>query len=177
MKFPPISLATSIAIVSIYTLVNFSTIDATTASMTGLPPNQLISLNQAQDLLPKQKNGKWGYVDSNNAQKIKFIYDEAGYFNEGLAEVKIGGKHGFINAKGKQVIALNFDEAKAFSEGVAPVKIGEKWGYIDATGKQLIKPQFEEVEDFKFGLAIVKLDGKSIYINKTGKTIWAGEPR
>jgi hypothetical protein len=75
MKFTPISLATSIAIVSICAAVNFSIIDATTASMTSLPPNQLISLNEVED------------------------------FKFGLAIVKLDGKSIYINKAGKTIWA------------------------------------------------------------------------
>jgi hypothetical protein len=45
---------------------------------------------------------------------LKPIYNEASYFEYGLAPVKIGNKFGFIDKTGKVVIAPKFDNAFGF---------------------------------------------------------------
>jgi len=105
-------------------------------------------------------------------------FDEASYFQEGLAKVRIGDKYGYIDKTGKTVIPIQFDsiDVYEFQEGLAKVKIGGKWGYIDRTGEIVIPPTFEDsyyhiVGDFHKGLAKVKIDGEWGYIDKTGKMV------
>lgn len=65
---------------------------------------------QAQDLKPsKGKNGKYGYIDNSGKNIIRPKYDEAAYFNDGLAKVKLNGKYGFINKTGIEVIPLKYE--------------------------------------------------------------------
>ncbi|MCA2814269.1 MAG: WG repeat-containing protein [Microcystis sp. M090S1] len=100
-------------------------------------------------------------------------FDEASYFQEGLAKVRIGDKYGYIDKTGKTVIPIQFDsiDVYEFQEGLAKVKIGGKWGYIDRTGKIVIGLQFNEVGDFSEGLAKVEIGGKWGYIDRTGEIV------
>ena len=43
-------------------------------------------------------------------------YDDAGYFNEGLACVRRNGKEGFINESGIEVIPCKYDKVDPFDE-------------------------------------------------------------
>ncbi len=44
--------------------------------------------------------GKWGYLDCNGDVAIPMIYDEAGNFKDGRAEVQIEGERFYIDIKG-----------------------------------------------------------------------------
>ena len=56
-------------------------------------------------LIPKKKDGKWGYVDSNSNLVIDYKYDEATKLNDkGFAGVKLDGKWGSIDKDGNIVI-------------------------------------------------------------------------
>ena len=58
-------------------------------------------------------------------------FNNVGYFNEGLAPVKVGDLWGYISKETKNFfIRPNFNAAGNFSEGLAPVKVGDLWGYI-----------------------------------------------
>ena len=61
-------------------------------------------------------------------------YDDAGYFNEGLASVRRNGKEGFINESGIEVIPCKYDEVAPFDEGLARVKLNGKWGTVNKSG-------------------------------------------
>jgi hypothetical protein len=86
-----------------------------------------------------------GYIDKTGNLIIKPVFDDAMYFNEGLAAVFIGkrfeGKWGYIDTSGKMVIEPQFENALFFSGGLANVSppTGEEikgiWGYIDKSGK------------------------------------------
>ena len=55
-------------------------------------------------LIPKEKNGKWGFVDKNSNLKVDYIYDEVTQVNKyGFAGVKKNGKWGSIDEKGNVV--------------------------------------------------------------------------
>jgi serine/threonine protein kinase len=114
---------------------------------------------------------------------INPLFDEAEYFYDGLAAIRIGdhttGKYGFIDKEGKIVITPQFDEASSFSEGLAAVRIGDettgKYGFIDKEGKIVIAPQFDGASSFSEDLARVQtgdwLSGKYGFINKEGKIV------
>ncbi len=57
------------------------------------------------DPIRKQgNNGKWGFVDTTGKEIVPCIYDDAGYFNEGLANVKKEEQWGFIDKTGKVTV-------------------------------------------------------------------------
>src|SRR6218665_2038281 len=85
-------------------------------------------------LVPVKIDGKWGYIDKNGKITIKPQFDEAQWFQEGLASVKLDGKWGYIDKTGKMAIKPQFEDAQWFHEGLARIKLGSKLGYIDKTG-------------------------------------------
>jgi len=84
--------------------------------------------------------GKWAYVDKTGKVVIKPQFDQAWYFAEGLAPVRIEQKWGYIDKTGTIVIPPQFDRAYCFMDGCAPVEVGNKIGYIDLVGKWIWKP-------------------------------------
>src|SRR5438445_11278325 len=91
-------------------------------------------------LYPIVENGKFGYIDRNARIAIKPQFDDAKFFSEGLARVKIGKKWGFIDRTGNVLIAPQFELSSSeeanncsldFHEGMAAVSLdgGRKWGY------------------------------------------------
>src|SRR2546422_10908637 len=62
--------------------------------------------------------GRYGYIDKSGRIVIKPRFDEASYFSEGLAPVRVGKLWGFIDESGKMAIAPQFDSAFPFSEGL-----------------------------------------------------------
>lgn len=86
-------------------------------------------------LIPKEKDGFWGYVNEKGKWKIKPKYHQIGNFNDELAPVMKYYNHngailrlwGYINQKGDEVIPLKYDYASEFRNGVACV------GYLPGT--------------------------------------------
>lgn len=62
-------------------------------------------------LYPRQKDGRWGFVDEQEVLMITYSFDEVMPFSEGLAGVRIGKNWGFINLGGELVIPFRFDDA------------------------------------------------------------------
>lgn len=103
-----------------------------------------------------RKGDKIGYHTVRGECVIEAQFDDAMYFFEELAGVKINQKWGYIDKTGKIVIKPQFDDVKGFSEGIAAVEVDRKWGYINKSGHMIRKPEFKEAWFFHDGLAKVK---------------------
>ena len=78
-------------------------------------------------LAPVKKNGKWGYINTDNKVVIPFQYDIAGVFQEGYAIV------GTL-VDSEPVMEYNWETGESYATG-------EYWytyelGFVDTTGKQ-----------------------------------------
>ena len=51
-------------------------------------------------LIPYRQGDKWGYATFDRKVVIAPKYNEANWFSEGYASVKIGSKYGYINKAG-----------------------------------------------------------------------------
>lgn len=61
-------------------------------------------------IFAKNKNGKWGYVDSNGTVVVDYIYDMATDLNEyGFGAIKKDGKWGVVNEDGKVIKAPTYE--------------------------------------------------------------------
>ncbi len=120
-----------------------------------------VAFSWSQDLIPKEKKGKWGFVNKNNEWIIKAKFSEVNNFKEELACVRAKKKWGFIDTQGKKVIPFQYSGAKSFENGLAAVRSFStlpgntresnnqyKWGYIDQSGNQNIPFLFKTVNDF-----------------------------
>lgn len=140
----------------------------------------------SDNLIPIQRNGKWGYADGAGRIIIKPQFRRASRFSDGLALVWTGGvaltdpvvtsfvKMGYINSTGHWVIHSRFEYYffDDFSEGVVPFrKQSSKWGYMDESGKIVITPKFDWAGSFSGGVAPVLLEGECAHIDKTGKVL------
>ncbi len=105
----------------------------------------------SESLIAVKKDGKWGYVDTNNKPviPINLAYETVNGFSDGLAAV------------------FNYEENSD----------NYKYGYIDKTGKLIIPMQFLKVYwddsegfiDFNNGIAIISdREGRTICIDKKG---------
>ena len=110
---------------------------------------------------------------------IQPTYEDADYFSEGLAAVKLNGKWGYIDTTGKVIIPFQYDWALGFEDGEALVVIGEddaaKYYIIDRAGKVIEEltnddydgPYDEEEYYFSEGLCATQ-DGDWDYNSKFG---------
>jgi len=110
-----------------------------------------------------RENGKARFIDT-DGKPIPGVFDDAGSFVEGLADVKIGNKWGYIDRAGKTIIAPSFDEAGYFSEGKAEVTLGKSNFYIDRTGRKLFDvPPDMIITSFYEGLARFQQNSSDLY--------------
>lgn len=96
-------------------------------------------------LVPKEQEGKWGYVNQSGEIVIAFQYDYANEFGEGLASVRKGFNWGFIDKNGNTVIPFTYSGAFTFINGLAPVFKDGLWGFIDKNENVIIPFQYKEI--------------------------------
>jgi len=77
-----------------------------------------------------KQNGKWGFIDTDGAEVIPFLFDDALSFGQHLAAVKVGELWGYIGMHGNIVIDAVFLDAKSFSGGSAPILTYRGWQII-----------------------------------------------
>lgn len=110
-------------------------------------------MNNCGDIAALEKDGKWGFFNSNGEQIIDFVcdsmenkrlfsdwhpygheYNKSKYpylATEGYIPVKIDGKCGYYDDKGNEVIPVGtFEEVRPVHNGLAWVKFDGKWGVI-----------------------------------------------
>lgn len=126
-----------------------------------------------------EKNGKWGYLNTDGEIVINAKYDMAYEFSEGLAAVKLADKWGFINPEGKVVIDLQYINADSFSCGYAAVFDGSinAWKYIDKNNAALNIEYKSIMTAFPFINGFACIENSSLYstytriINTKGDTV------
>ena len=102
-------------------------------------------LVDTDELIPRERDGKWGFVSVRGDVKIGFRFENALSFSEGRAPVRIGGHWGFIDTVGRVVVAPKYDDPwigrlqsrqliGPFIEGLAPAYKDARLRYIDASG-------------------------------------------
>lgn len=136
-----------------------------------IPPSLAGPLAQSRANTPMSAvriGDKWGYMSAEGKLALRFLYDQAYDFSDGLAAVSIGGKFGFVDKAGSFVIPLSFEDAGDFVNGLAPAKSGGKYGYIDKTGAWVHSPAYDFADQFSEGLARVVVSGKVGFINTEG---------
>ncbi|MGP8217201.1 MAG: WG repeat-containing protein [Bacteroidia bacterium] len=135
----------------------------------------------AQDehkLKPIQKDYKYGYGydDNGGIFTIPPKYDDAQYFEEGLASVKLGDKWGFINEQGVTVIPFKYDYAGLFVNGYASVGMNGtngkyKYGIINKAGVLVIPCKYDGLGDVQEGLISAAVGNKMGFINIKGVVV------
>ena len=126
-----------------------------------------------------KKTGKYGFINTKGELVVQCIYDDVGYFSEGICCVRIGdyinGSFGCINTRGEVVIPIIYDgNWGIFEDGY--IEIGRKDGQHTLLGldnKPL--PGFSwEYDDIRYlcdGLARFDKNGKSGFVNSKGKIV------
>ena len=113
----------------------------------------------------------------NTSGSIVFdAYEDARFFKNGLAAVKINDRYGYIDLNGNFLIKPQFDDAKSFLDsGFAIVGVGlknfRKWGIINRKGEYIINPQFDFIIHGTNDLFMVNIDGKWGLIDSLGNFI------
>lgn len=99
-------------------------------------------------LAPAQRDGKYGYIDTDFNEK-KFEYEYAGAFANDIAAVKKDGKWALINTKLETITGFDYDEIIVDSNGFCSVydviiaRQGDKYLFLDHKGGTIGKETFD----------------------------------
>lgn len=145
-------------------------------------------------LIPFEDHGKWGYYDRNKNVIIKPSFEDADFFDKGVAVVVNKSVTCFMDPKGKiskresEIVfetesdneeALNAQKRKDYDENndnkLAELKNGY-WGGINPKTKKILIPHiYEQILSIKKGQAIVKLNNKWGVVDTIGNTIYPND--
>lgn len=131
----------------------------------------LTTRNHYEGLIPFEKNGLWGYNDSDGVLLIEPQYSSASEFGEGRAVVGINGLYGLIDTDGKLILKIEYDEISWDESALAYVDRGGRWGCFDRLGRQVVDCKYNWIGEFSQSLVLVKSGGKYGYINLLGEEV------
>lgn len=94
---------------------------------------------EAEKLIPIEKDGKWGYCDVRKTMHIEPAYDFAWPFVNGTGIVLKDGMQGCIDREGNVVLKPKFKRVKPFQEDRALAMLDGLWFVIDRSGKKRSK--------------------------------------
>jgi len=126
---------------------------------------------ESEDLRGIQKNGKFGFIDSQGRLRIANRYDGIQKFSEGLAAIKIRGRWGFIGHDDKISIQPAYEQVSDFENGFSLVKQNGYYGLINKSGKQVLPARYEEVKILSTQNILIKQNGQTGLADRTGKVI------
>jgi len=90
------------------------------------------------------KNKSLALMDANGALRVNYgVYEDCGFFNEGLLRVKKKKKYGFVDRKLQTAIPYQYTWAEDFADSVALVKKGDLFEGIDVFGRSLFNSPFK----------------------------------
>lgn len=97
-----------------------------------------------------EKQGRYGYINSDNEVLIPAEYTNARAFNDGLAVVQKNGKWGALNKNNQLIIPFEYEDLfiKMNSSRLYAKKNG-KWGLIDENNKVVVLFQYDDWMDVK----------------------------
>lgn len=105
-----------------------------------------------------QKDGLWGFIDTNGDEIIAPQYEKYKFFSNGIAIVRKNRKWGYINKLGQNITPLKYWHCHYFYEGIA---VAENFDHtsevIDKSGKVLLKGKpYREIFNLGNGSVLVE---------------------
>lgn len=117
---------------------------------------------RAQDPIPFQSNGLWGYKDSLGLKIIPAQYNHVGDFYQGYAIISIKGKKGVITLENELVVPAKYEHLRhigndRFLFGYRTKYLGEfDTGIIDTKGNVIIEPEYYSILPYKKAYRVTK---------------------
>lgn len=107
-------------------------------------------------LLLKNKDGLYGFLNTDGYLVIPFNYEDADFMSDDQAAVCKDGKWGLVGLNGSLTVALKYDDLYSPRGGFASFKRNGKWGLLGLDGTEVIAPEFEIVRVAEYNRIVVK---------------------
>ncbi|MDO4540958.1 MAG: WG repeat-containing protein [Syntrophomonadaceae bacterium] len=126
----------------------------------------------AIDITLPDNTVKCGFIDAKGGVIAPFIYDQAGWFSEGLCYVVAGSTKAFIDRAGREVLDVSgYDHVQAFRGGFAVAQADGQKGLIDKTGREVLPCAYDEVFNHESGLLWARQDGRYGFFDRDGQAL------
>jgi formylglycine-generating enzyme required for sulfatase activity/serine/threonine protein kinase len=121
----------------------------------------------------KNGNGPWGFIDRSGRPAMAPAWEEAGFFDQGLAKVKQNNREGFIDSAGKLVIPTTWGSVHTNEGLILGKAYGEQdqWSFMDRKGDPVLSADWDQLWAFHEGLAAVKKNGLYGFIDRSGSAV------
>lgn len=127
--------------------------------------------NEIHKYIITEKNGLYGFADTEGETVVEPKYDVASLADYGLYYVQSGKKSGFLNENLEPVFMSEQITATNVSENFVIYTHDEKYGFINIKTGDVIDAVYETAYDFSEGLAGVAKDGLLGFIDTSGKVV------
>ncbi|WP_232373967.1 WG repeat-containing protein [Leptospira chreensis] len=126
----------------------------------------------SENWIRAKKNGKFGFIDTDDKTVFIFQLSFASDFVNGHAVYRDGESRtdpkGYIDKKGNLLGDLYFEDAFLFRNGSALVKQAGKFGIIDTKGKFIVPPKYDYLSPLYENWAIFKRDEHQGLVSNKG---------
>lgn len=122
------------------------------------------------EYLAIQKNGNWGFINTDGILRIANRYDTVRPFRNERSAIKIRNSWGYINRNEDLVIQPYYSEVSDFESKTAFVRYNNKYGLIDLNGDFIIEAEYDEIIKEK-GFYLLRKASKWGIANNQGKVI------
>lgn len=118
-------------------------------------------------------NNKLGYKWADGRIVVQPMFDNGGYFTEGLCFVVKDEKWALINTQGKILTPFKYSYINIYEKhnGLIRVMAGNKHGFIDRSGKEVVPCIYDDATAFIRNRARVQLGTKYGYIDRQGAVV------
>ena len=115
---------------------------------------------------------KYGIVDEVGEMVTSIIYDETGWFSDGLCYVRTDSKKIFIDKAGKEILDVSdYDHVQAFHNGFAQTETNGKFGLINKLGHEILPCNYDAVFNNESSLIWARKNGLYGFFDNSGKEI------
>ena len=124
-------------------------------------------------LWPAVSGDQWGYIDAKGNIAITPMFDQAGTFSCGYAQVVTDGDHKFIDKKGNWQATPSYDYAETFYYNYSTIRLDGNYGLMDNKLQMALQPYFAglgTMGDNGLVAAVREGSNKVEYINAKGET-------
>jgi hypothetical protein len=136
-------------------------------------PEGLVPARRKNSLVTKAN--PYGFVDTTGRVVIPFRFDDAEYFQEGRAAVRLNDQWGLIDMHGNWIVAPGiYHYVGSLREGRSAFRAGEKWGFLDRDGNVVVPAIYNQVLGYRDGLCLVQQEplGRYVCIDLGGRVLF-----